>query len=170
VFRLGAAAAAAPTIEMPAAMPQAAGKAAWTPALLDDHQVRTVTALADLIIPKTDTPGAVEARVPQWIDKLLASSDAGQRERFLAAISWIDGYALRNHRKPFIGLTATDQIKLLDELDHGASAEGIAGRDSFLIVKGTVSRVYYATEAGFRELNKGGRVPKTYGCTHPEHA
>jgi hypothetical protein len=168
VFRLGAAAAAVPA-EMSAAAPQAA-KPAWTPAALDAHQLRTITAFAGLIIPKTDSAGAVEAGVPQWIDKLLAHGDADQRERFLAALAWIDGYSLRLHRRPFAGLTNTEQIKLLDEMDHGASAEGIAGRDAFLILKGTVSRVYYATEAGFRELNKGGRVPASYGCTHPEHA
>jgi hypothetical protein len=26
------------------------------------------------------------------------------------------------------------------------------------------------TQIGFNELNKGGRVPASFGCRHPEHA
>ena len=38
------------------------------------------------------------------------------------------------------------------------------------MLKGMTAEVYYATEIGFNELNKGGRVPATFGCQHPEHA
>src|SRR5256885_7430817 len=39
---------------------------------LNDHQNETVATIAELIIPKTDTPGAREAAVPAFIDVMLA--------------------------------------------------------------------------------------------------
>jgi len=32
------------------------------------------------------------------------------------------------------------------------------------------AEVYYATEIGFNELNKGGRVPATFGGPHQERS
>ena len=48
----------------------------WTPAFLDEHQNETLIALSDLIIPKTDTPGAKEALVNRFIDQVLAAESA----------------------------------------------------------------------------------------------
>ncbi|MEZ5400793.1 MAG: gluconate 2-dehydrogenase subunit 3 family protein [Bryobacteraceae bacterium] len=172
VFRIGAALAAAPAgaASLPAAVaPLAQATGPWQARALDDHQIKTVTQLADLILPDTDTPGAVKAGVVSRLDKILADGDPERRGNFLEAVAWIDGYAMRQHSKPFLDLSAAAQTAILDELDHGASADGRAGRGHFRAVKGAVTGVYYATETGFRELNKGGRVPRTYGCTHPEH-
>jgi hypothetical protein len=30
--------------------------------------------------------------------------------------------------------------------------------------------IYYNTQIGYQELNKGGRVPATFACDHPTHA
>ena len=40
---------------------------------LSADEMRTVTAMADQIIPRTDTPGAVDAGVPAFIDKMLTN-------------------------------------------------------------------------------------------------
>jgi hypothetical protein len=43
-----------------------------------------------LIIPRTDTPGASDAHVPEFIDRKL-SLDAALKERFLAGLRSFDG-------------------------------------------------------------------------------
>jgi hypothetical protein len=48
-------------------------KAAWVPTLLDGREVEVVTAIADIMIPKTDTSGALDAGVPAFIDSALAA-------------------------------------------------------------------------------------------------
>jgi hypothetical protein len=37
------------------------------------------------------------------------------------------------------------------------------------MAKSLTSQIYYQTQIGFQELNKGGRVPAKYGCTHTDH-
>ena len=68
--------------------------AAYAFQTLDEGQQRSVAALVDRIIPPTDTPGAAEAGVPQFIDTMLAEWYApDEREAFLAGLDEIDARA-----------------------------------------------------------------------------
>jgi len=150
---------------IPAAWAQHASKTDWKPSVLDDHQNETVIALTELIIPATDTPGAKAARVNRYIDLFLRDGSAAQRERFLAGLSWLDGFAIREHGHPFVHCTSAEQTAMLQSLD----AETGPGHDFFRQAKSLTAKIYYATEIGFEELNKGGRVPVTFGCEHASH-
>lgn len=151
---------------IPAAWAQQAARVDWRPSVLDSHQNETVIALTDLIIPATDTPGAKAANVNRYIDLFLRDGDAGQRERFISGLDGLDGLAIREHGHPFVHCSGADQIAMLLALDEGSGA----GHAFFLQAKSLTTRIYYATEMGFRELNKGGRVPATFGCEHASHA
>jgi hypothetical protein len=48
-----------------------------------------VAALVDLIIPRTDTPGASDAHVPEFIDRKLLL-DPALKERFMAGLRSFD--------------------------------------------------------------------------------
>lgn len=167
LFRTTAAAAAVAAAPAGAAA-QAAAKAvrpAWTPALFDAHQNSTVIALIDLLIPATDTPGAKAARVNEHMDKLLADGPAETRESFLLGLNYLDGQSLERHSKPFAACSPAEQTALLEAF--AAQPESAGGR-FFRQAKALTSRIYYATEIGFQELNKGGRVPKSYAsCAQP---
>jgi hypothetical protein len=72
------------------------------------------------------------------------------------------------HRRDLLKLGASfaDQISMLKALDTGTGA----GHRFFRQVKSFTSGIYHATEIGQQELNKGGRVPVSFGCAHGTHA
>jgi len=59
-------------------------------AALDQSQRALVSELADAILPRTDTPGALDAEVPAFIDRILAWWDTAEaRDRFLSGLGEI---------------------------------------------------------------------------------
>ncbi len=150
---------------IPAAWAQEVSKPAWRPAVFDAHENETVIVLTDLIIPATDTPGAKIARVNRYIDLLLKDDKLDQQERFLGGLAWIDAHAIALHGNAFVKCTPADQVAMLKALDEGTGP----GHAFFQQVKSLTSKIYYATEIGFQELNKGGRVPASFSCSHVSH-
>ena len=175
LLKLGASVAAAPAagIAQQHAHPSsgAASKpvAEWKPELFDEHENQTVEALVDLIIPATDTPGAKDALVNRHMDHLLAAAPEDEKTRFREGLWWVDGYATSQHGRPFVDCTPAQRTAILETLDAGTDLDVGPGHRFFGMLKGMTAEIYYATEIGFNELNKGGSVPATFGCRHPEH-
>jgi hypothetical protein len=167
VLQLGLAA-ALPAVAGAQAAPQQAN--AWKPAVFDDHQNETVIALTDLILPATDTPGAKAVHTNRYIDLYLRDGPPAERARFLEGLSWLDGYALRTRSHPFVKCSPAEQVEMLTALDAAADAALAPGNRFFRMAKSMTVRIYYNTQAGYQEMNKGGRVPAAYGCAHSEHA
>jgi hypothetical protein len=63
---------------------------AYTLKVFSPEERKRVAELVDLIIPRTDTPGASDAHVPEFIDRKL-SLDAALKERFMAGLRGFDG-------------------------------------------------------------------------------
>lgn len=143
---------------------------AWKPELFDEHEAKTVLALVDLIIPATDTPGAKAALVDRHLDHILAASEEEEKTRLREGLWWVDGYSIRKKGKPFAECAASDQTAILESLDAGTEPDIAPGHHFFGMLKSMTARIYYSTDAGFQELNKGGRVPPTFGCRHAEHS
>jgi hypothetical protein len=70
--------------------PDTSVPAAHTMRVFSADEMKKVAALVDLIIPRTDTPGASDAHVPEFIDRKL-SLDAALKERFLSGLRGFDG-------------------------------------------------------------------------------
>jgi Gluconate 2-dehydrogenase subunit 3 len=189
-------ASAAPAMSLGVAEPSDPGLTApdWRPKFLDDHQDRTVLAIADLLIPDTDTPGARAAQVDRFIDLLLATDGPGTDEdtggtdfadlllrkgslegqkRYIAALSWLDGYCLGQYSKPFTGLDRPEQENVLDMLTYANdNAEAAAGHDSFALIKNSIVTAYYSSEIGMLQELKYQTNPYQSGvpgCEHAEH-
>lgn len=141
---------------------QHAGSQPWQPRVFDDHQLATVAVLAELIIPTTDTPGAREALVHQHLDDILAVSPETARNQFLEGLWWLDGHSLRLEAKPFKDVAPEKQMQMLVALYDTSDPDLQPGREFVHAMKTWTAKVYYSTEIGQRELNKGGRVPSSY--------
>jgi hypothetical protein len=88
---------------------------------LDTKHYALLTALADTIVPKTDTPGALEAGVPQLVDALLGTwASPERRVMIVGALDKIDALAIEKHKRSFTDLAAADREALL--IPHDAAA------------------------------------------------
>ena len=151
-----------------------AGAAPWKPKVLDVKQNDTVTVLAELIIPETDTPGARAARVNEYIDGVLADATTSDRESFLQGLTWLDLMSQQRYSAPFATATPEHQVALLTELSTASPAdmELRRGAEFFAAIRAMTIAGYYTSEAGL--LQEIGDPPTLFfseftGCTHPEH-
>jgi hypothetical protein len=88
------------------------------PPLLDPATTALLTAIADTLIPRTDTPGAVDAKVPATFDALDARlGHAAHRSAYLAALTAIDAEAKAKAGKPFALLPAAQRKAVLKAYD-----------------------------------------------------
>jgi glucoside 3-dehydrogenase (cytochrome c) hitch-hiker subunit len=93
--------------------------ATWTPRALNATQADMVTAIAERIIPETDTPGARGAEVHRFIDTMLAEFyTTPERDHFLDGLADVDTRAQRACGRAFVRCTAKDQHALLEQLDR----------------------------------------------------
>ena len=125
--------------------------------------------LSELIIPTTDTPGAKDAKVNEWVDLYLQDLAEDKGHSFIMGLGWLDGYANKKHNAPFVALTEPQQIAILEELDGATADELQPGKAFFNEIKRLTVQGYYTSRIGIAELNKDG-VPSTYACTHDSHA
>ena len=94
--------------------PGADGLADYAYQTLSEPQQRTLAALVDQIIPETDTPGAAQAGVPQFVDSMLTDWYAPEdRDRFLAGLDAVD----RRASGSFVDLDADAQAQLVATMD-----------------------------------------------------
>ncbi|GIX31297.1 MAG: hypothetical protein KatS3mg124_1769 [Porticoccaceae bacterium] len=102
-----------------AALPFTAGEVAtvFTPA-----EARTVELLCDLVIPPTDTPGAVAAGVPQFIAQVVAEwYTPRERQIFFAGLAALDEIARKQAGRPFAEADDETQRAALAELARAAA-------------------------------------------------
>jgi hypothetical protein len=85
---------------------------------LTPHQDAMLTAVAEAIIPATDTPGAKAARVNEFIDVILTDwYDTPRKQRFLDGLADMDTRAQTQFGREFLACTPAQQTEILTALD-----------------------------------------------------
>jgi gluconate 2-dehydrogenase gamma chain len=145
--------------------PEGEQAAAAPPRFFKPDEMKVISRVADLIIPATDTPGAVGAGVPLYID-LVVSTNKTHQKTFRDGLAWLE-------RKKFMELSEAGQIGLLEPLCEAVDQQSRDGVDVefFRAMKGMTADGYYTSKAGMNlELGfTGGAVLAEYPeCIH-EH-
>ncbi len=138
---------------------------------------KVLTAVADTIIPATDTPGAVAAGVPATFDALLANwASATRRSALIGALGEIDVLAKATYKKGFAALTPARRKALLSEHDKAALKPGPAPKEKltafqamiagppvanpgYLKLKELVIALYYTSEIAMTQEQIYEHVP-----------
>ncbi|MBL4580647.1 MAG: gluconate 2-dehydrogenase subunit 3 family protein [Gammaproteobacteria bacterium] len=118
-----------------------------------------ITRISDLIIPRTETPGAVDVNVPGYLDGLMtewANSETKNIHR--TALAQIKAELDKRARGNFLDASDSVAEQSLAAFDAAAFAEN-ADASGYKRVKGYVSQSYFATEIGATEELKWVAVP-----------
>lgn len=145
----------------------------WEPQFLTLEQGNTVSAVVDRIIPTTDTPGAVEVGVPEFVDVMLKDNyQEGAQKRFLEGLAELEKDAMSNHNSSFVQLSTEQQDALLKKYDEAAyetiNKDGYNGdreRPFFNMIKELTLVGFFTSEVGATEVLQYDPLPGTYeGC------
>lgn len=129
---------------------------------LSAHAAQTVTIAAERILPATDTPGAKDAGVTPFIEKMLADwHTPEERARFLAGLQDLDARCRARGSRDFVDCSEADQVAVLNALDADAAAQRDHwfGRLKYLAVYG-----YCTSEVGMRALGLWPQPWRYEGC------
>jgi len=125
-----------------------------------------VSAISERIIPTTDTPGAVTAGVPAFIEMMLADWYApGDRDDFMNSLGVVDGYAWVQHEKAFAALTPEQQDQILTLAMQGRIQT--LGGEFFQHCRQLVVLGYYTSEVGCKQERVYLPVPGHYDGKYP---
>src|SRR5947199_7494758 len=96
----------------------AASTAEAQAAFLTQPELDSLKALADAIIPRTDTPGASDAGVPAFIDRRLAANPS-LAETVRVGLKALDDDARARFGVAFAAVLPEQQVLLLTERQEG---------------------------------------------------
>lgn len=130
------------------------------PGYFPEADFDVISRLANLIIPHTDTPGAVEAGAPAYIDAVVGAS-AELREICKAGLEALHERSQRDYGGPFIGLTGEQQIAAVMPWSKAVDAHApeSAGERFFHLIKNLTADGYYTSYTGLvEELKYAGNT------------
>lgn len=124
------------------------------PGLLAPDALALTGVLAELVIPATDTPGALAVGAHHTISHMLNVCEPKPRQQqFLAGLARMDAVAQEQDSKPFAKLPKARQVALLKALDTASAPFNGTDEQFFTQLKQYTLFAYYTSEAGAtREL------------------
>lgn len=155
----------------------------YSPKFFNNEQALFVSELAELIIPRTDTPGAKDVGVPGFIDQMLKDvySEEAQNQ-FLSGLKKFNDDAVAATGHPFVECSEEEKhlvfrkhhnAALSDyQSKKGAGFWGSAVKEEkpfVLLFKELTMLGFFTSEAGASQVLQYNQVPGPYkGCVPVE--
>lgn len=143
----------------------APGAATAKPVYLSAKQFETAGAVADRILPRTDTSGALDVGVPAFIDLMYGKYLLAEDQKVVAAgLAEVEAASVAAHKKIFIQLTAAQQDAVLTTL---AEASKTKTRTFFHQFKELTVLGYFSSETVGKEVLHYDPVPGRFEACIP---
>lgn len=138
----------AATFGLSLTVPGLGAKAPATPLSSDEWTL--IGEVSELIIPTTDTCGALAAGVPDFVKMMLADwFSAAQRENFITGLHEFSAGVVKKHGKKFAELTASQKDQFFGESLAAAEGDANAPRTPFVVLMKRLTIFgYYTSELG----------------------
>ncbi|MFC5439952.1 gluconate 2-dehydrogenase subunit 3 family protein [Rhodanobacter ginsenosidimutans] len=147
----------------------AAQKPAIGPRFFSPPQADVVAAVVDIIIPRTDTPGALDAGVPRFIEQMFRDVySKAEQARYLGALAAFE----RAGGTPFLQLDAAQRKALVTRLHGEALASGRRidhnSAAAFVLMSKKLAMLgYFMSEPGCTQVLQYVAVPGGYQADVP---
>lgn len=151
----------------------------FKPEFFTEEQAALVADLTEIIIPRTDTPGAKDAGVPMFIDSLLKGTYGKEgQEAFLKNLNEFNEDARAAYGKNFISCKEEEKVahfkkhhdKAISDTPGGSSTgwwnAGVSGSKPFVLeIKELTLLGFFISEPGATQVLQYNQVPGPYkGC------
>jgi hypothetical protein len=152
---------------------KAAPDLTYKPVFFNEDQARTVGEIAEIIIPKTDTPGAKDVGVPSFIDLMLKDVyGQADKDRFLKGLQAFEAECKSSNGDAFISLETDKQTAWVKKV-HDSAVEAFKKADDkgkkerpfILMMKELTLLGFFTSEPGATKVLQYAPVPGAYhGC------
>ena len=142
----------------------------YKPVFFNEDQARIISELAEIILPKSDTPGAKEVGVPNFIDTIVNENyEKEDQERFIVGLTAFEEDAKKTYGDGFIYCKPEDQIALVKKSLGAAiqeKKENTATKKPFILMAKELTMLgYFTSEPGATKVLQYEAVPTKYnGC------
>src|SRR5882672_3515499 len=142
----------------------------YKPVFFSEDQARLVSEVAEIILPKTDTPGAKEVGVPNFIDMMVKDCYKEEdQKKFLEGLTQFEEASKKELGDPFIQAGSEKQLeyvkKVHEEAVNAAKADPKLPRPFILKLKELTMLGYFVSEPGATKVLQYIAVPGAYhGC------
>ncbi|CAM3427294.1 gluconate 2-dehydrogenase subunit 3 family protein [Parendozoicomonas haliclonae] len=135
------------------------------------EQRKLVSVIAETILPRTDTPGAIDAGVPAFLENMVAEwLTDDERAVFFQGLDQLEILSQATHKTSFVDLTQGEREDLLEQLESDASdsdwyAFGNVVRDfvpqaPFICqIKELTIFGFFSSEAGAKDVLRHNPMP-----------
>ena len=125
-----------------------------------EHEMATITILADIIIPKDEISGsASDAKVPEFIEFIVKDMPQHQVP-MRGGLRWLDMECLKRHEKSFKDCTGEQQIAIVDQIAYPEKAkktkELTQGVAFFSLMRNLTATGFYTSEIGVKDIGYAG--------------
>jgi hypothetical protein len=103
----------------------------WKPEFFSDTEAKTIAALLDMMLPRTETPGALDVKADVFIDKVIAQTYGAEGQQHMRdEIARFNAKCMENYQANFIDLDEPKRIVIIkaEEKSSGKFSRGIWGK------------------------------------------
>ena len=145
--------------------------APYVPRFFTRSEWKTASMLADYILPRDERSGsATDAKVPEYIDWLLADKEASENSRVAmrGGLAWLDLQASERFGKTFVTASDAQRRQILDDIawPKKAKPEHSQGVAFFNRFRDLTASGFFSSEMGYKDVKFVGNVfnPNWNGC------
>ena len=137
----------------------------WKPVFFTKEESVLVSAICNVLIPKTETPGAIELHLPQFLDVMINDCLPDAEKVFRKPFNEFSESVINEYSKPFYKCTVEEQYKIIQSLEEKSKSDESDKYKFYQIIKGLTEFGYLSSEYVMKNLLDYQPIPVDFkGC------